>query len=300
MNIIQTVGYTPLLSLDGMTSSKQPKILAKAEFMNVSGSVKDRAVAAMIQDGITRGKLTPGKTILDATSGNTGISYAMLGASLGFRVKLFLPANASAERKQIMLALGAEIVETDPLEGADGAYLAAVAEYEKHPDRYFYPDQYNNPANWQAHFNGTGREIFEQTQGKVTHFIASTGTSGTLMGVARRLKQENPAIRIAAVQPDSPMHGIEGTKHMASTIPSGIYDPSLIDDVIPVSTDEAYGTANELAKKAGLFVGISSGANVAGALKYAEKLGTDDVVVTILCDNGFRYLSTDLWGASNA
>ncbi len=297
MNIIQAIGNTPLLFLDGIAPSGHAKIFAKAEFMNASGSVKDRAAAAMIQEGIANGKLTSGKTILDATSGNTGISYAMLGAALGFKVKLFLPTNASAERKQIMRALGAEIVETDPLDGSDGAYLAAVAEYDKDPERYFYPDQYNNPANWKAHFNGTGREIFEQTQGKVTHFIASTGTSGTLMGTARRLKQENPAIRVAAVQPDSPMHGIEGTKHMASTIPPGIYDPSLLDDVVKVSTEEAYDTAKELAKKAGLFVGISSGANVAGALKYAEKLGKDDVVVTILCDNGFRYLSTDLWGA---
>ena len=210
-------------------------------------------------------------------------------------MKLFLPANASAERKQVMRAFGAEIVETDPLEGSDGAYLAALDEYQKDPDRYFYPDQYNNPANWKAHFDGTGREIFEQTSGRVTHFVASTGTSGTLMGVAKRLKQENPDIKVIAVQPDSPMHGIEGTKHMASTIHPGIYDPSILDGVVEVSTEEAYLTVRKLAQEEGLFVGISSGANVAGALKTAEKLDGKAVVATVLCDNGFRYLSGDLW-----
>ncbi len=295
MKLIQTIGNTPLLTLERLAVSERPVIYAKAEFMNPSGSVKDRAAASMIQDGIASGKLTPGKTILDATSGNTGIAYAMLGASLGFRVKLFLPANASGERKQIMHVYGAEIVETDPLEGSDGAYLAALAEYQKDPDRYFYPDQYNNPANWKAHFNGTGKEIFEQTKGRVTHFVAGTGTSGTLMGVAKRLKQENPGIKVIAVQPDSPMHGIEGTKHMASTIHPGIYEPAILDDVVEVSTEEAYLTARELAEKEGIFIGISSGANVAGAQKVAGTLSKGAVVATVLCDNGFRYLSGDLW-----
>lgn len=295
MKLIQTIGNTPLLALERLSGSGKPVVYAKAEFMNPSGSVKDRAAANMIQEGIARGNLTSGKTILDATSGNTGIAYAMLGASLGVRVKLFLPANASAERKQVMRAFGAEIVETDPLEGSDGAYLAALDEYRKDPDSYFYPDQYNNPANWKAHFDGTGREIFEQTSGRVTHFVASTGTSGTLMGVAKRLKQENPDIKVIAVQPDSPMHGIEGTKHMASTIHPGIYDPSILDGVVEVSTEEAYLAVRKLAQEEGLFVGISSGANVAGALKTAEKLDGKAVVATVLCDNGFRYLSGDLW-----
>lgn len=295
MKLIQTIGNTPLLALERLSGSGKPVVYAKAEFMNPSGSVKDRAAANMVQEGIASGKLASGKTILDATSGNTGIAYAMLGASLGFKVKLFLPANASAERKQIMRAFGAEIVETDPLEGSDGAFLAALDEYRKDPDRYFYPDQYNNPANWKAHFDGTGREIFEQTSGRVTHFVASTGTSGTLMGVAKRLKQENPDIEVIAVQPDSPMHGIEGTKHMASTIHPGIYEPSILDGVVEVSTEEAYLTVRKLAQEEGLFVGISSGANVAGALKVAEKLDEKAVVATVLCDNGFRYLSGDLW-----
>ena len=298
MKLIQAIGNTPLLALERLVKPGKTAIYAKAEFINPSGSVKDRAAASMISDGIASGNLTSGKTILDATSGNTGIAYAMLGASLGFRVKLFLPSNASVERKRIMHALGAEIVETDPLEGADGAYLAALAEYQRNPDNYFYPDQYNNPANWKAHFDGTGREIFEQTEGKVTHFVASTGTSGTLMGVAKRLKRENPQIRIIAVQPDSPMHGIEGTKHMASTIHPGIYEPSILDGVVEVSTEEAYQTASDLAVKEGIFVGISSGANVAGALKVAEKLEGKGLIATVLSDNGFRYLSTDLWGTS--
>ena len=295
MDLIQTIGNTPLLALERLSDPGKPVVYAKAEFMNPSGSVKDRAAANMIREGIANGNLVSGKTILDATSGNTGIAYAMLGASLGFRVKLFLPANASAERKQIMRAFGAEIVETDSLEGSDGAYLAALDEYRKDPDRYFYPDQYNNPANWKAHFEGTGREIFEQTEGRVTHFVASTGTSGTLMGVAKRLKQENPDIKVIAVQPDSPMHGIEGTKHMASTIHPGIYEPSILDGVVEVSTEEAYLTVRKLAQEEGIFVGISSGANVAGALKVSEKLDGKAVVATVLCDNGFRYLSGDLW-----
>lgn len=295
MELIQAIGNTPLIALERLSGFGEPVIYAKAEFMNPSGSVKDRAAANMIQEGIASGFLTLGKTILDATSGNTGIAYAMLGASLGFKVKLFLPANASAERKQIMRAFGAEIVETDPLEGSDGAYLAALEEYRKKPDNYFYPDQYNNSANWKAHFNGTGREIFEQTHGRVTHFVAGTGTSGTLMGVAKRLKQENTDIKIIAVQPDSPMHGIEGTKHMASTIQPGIYDPSILDGFVEISTEKAYLTVRKLAVEEGLFVGISSGANVAGALKVAETLDKGSVVATVLCDNGFRYLSSDLW-----
>ncbi|MCZ4064401.1 cysteine synthase family protein [Oxalobacter aliiformigenes] len=293
--IFRAVGNTPLLRLQNLAGTDQAAVYAKAEYLNPSGSGKDRAALSMIREGIESGKLSPEKTILDATSGNTGIAYAMLGAVLGYRVKLYMPANASIERKKVIRAYGAEIVETDPLEGSDGAYLGVLEEVRKDPDRYFYPDQYNNPANWLAHYNGTGREIFSQTSGRVTHFIAGMGTSGTLMGVARRLKKENPDIRIIGIQPDSPMHGIEGTKHMGSTIPPGIYDSSVIDEFVEVRTEDAYEMVRKLAEQEGMFVGISSGANVSGAITYAAGLSPDSVVVTILCDNGFRYLSEDLW-----
>ncbi|WP_145601571.1 PLP-dependent cysteine synthase family protein [Yersinia frederiksenii] len=296
MRIIDMVGNTPLITLSYF-SEEFPgvSILAKAEFMNPSGSVKDRAAKAMILDGIARGKLTAGKTIIDATSGNTGIAYAMLGAALGYDVVLFMPQNTSAERKNTIRHYGAKIVETDPLEGSDGAYLAVREQVESAPERYFYPDQYNNTVNPETHFTTTGWEIWQQSQQRVTHFIASMGTSGSFVGSARRLKQENPQIKTLSVQPASPLHGIEGTKHMASSIKPGILDETLQDGVVTVTTEEAYASTRNLAKHEGLFVGISSGANVAAAVKLARTLPAGSVIVTLLCDTGSRYLTDPFW-----
>ncbi|CNE05271.1 PLP-dependent cysteine synthase family protein [Yersinia kristensenii] len=296
MRIIDMVGNTPLITLSYFPEEfPGVSILAKAEFMNPSGSVKDRAAKAMILDGIARGKLTAGKTIIDATSGNTGIAYAMLGAALGYDVVLFMPQNTSAERKNTIRHYGAKIVETDPLEGSDGAYLAVREQVESAPERYFYPDQYNNTVNPETHFATTGWEIWQQSQQRVTHFIASMGTSGSFVGSARRLKQENPQIKTLSVQPASPLHGIEGTKHMASSIKPGILDETLQDGVVTVTTEEAYASTRNLAKHEGLFVGISSGANVAAAVKLARTLPAGSVIVTLLCDTGSRYLTDPFW-----
>ncbi|MDR2029466.1 MAG: cysteine synthase family protein [Treponema sp.] len=304
MNILDLVGNTPLLELSkislkpGKARPAGVSLYAKAEFCNPSGSVKDRAAKAMLLEGIARGELGPGKTIIDATSGNTGIAYAMMGAALGFPVKVFLPANASAERKGIMRQYGAEIVETSPLEGSDGAYLAALREAEARPERYFYPNQYNNDANWQAHYQGTGREIWEQTRGKLTHFICGMGTSGTFMGTSRRLKELKAAVTLIAVQPDSPFHGIEGTKHMASTLKPGFYDETQAGAFVEVNTEEAYGIARRLAREEGIHAGVSSAANVLAALKLAETLSAPAVIVTILCDTGMRYVSDQFWAGA--
>jgi cysteine synthase B len=301
MNILDAVGGTPLLELsrislkEGETRPRGISLYGKAEFLNPSGSVKDRAARAMILEAITNGKLVPGKTIIDATSGNTGIAYAMLGAALGFPVKLFLPANASAERKGIIRHYGAEIIETSPLEGSDGAYLAAKDEAQAHPERYFYPNQYNNDANWRAHYGTTGAEIWEQSGGRITHFICGMGTSGTFMGTSRRLKELNPAVSVIAVQPDSPFHGIEGTKHMASTIKPGFYDENQPDGFIEVNTEDAYCLARRLAREEGVYVGVSSAANVLAALLAARTLAEGSVIVTILCDTGTRYVSDRFW-----
>jgi cysteine synthase B len=295
MNILDLVGNTPLLELKKIPQAPGGQLFAKAEFCNPSGSVKDRAAKAMILDGIRRGSLKPGKTIIDATSGNTGIAYAMMGAYLGYPVKLYLPANASNERKGLMKRYNAEIVETDPLESSDGALLAARKEADQNPEKYFYPNQYANDENWKAHYNGTALEIWEQTGQKITHFICGMGTSGTFTGCARRLKELNPRVKVIAVQPDSPFHGIEGTKHMASTIKPEFYDESLPDEFVEVNTEESYALARRLAVVEGLFVGVSSAANVLAALRLAEKLPPDAVVVTILCDSGLRYLSEPFW-----
>jgi cysteine synthase B len=301
MNILDTVGNTPLLELSKISlkpgKARPPGVTlyGKAEFYNPSGSVKDRAARAMILGAIAGGRLVPGKTIIDATSGNTGIAYAMLGAALGFPVKLFLPANASAERKGIIRHYGAEIVETSPLEGSDGAFLAARDEAEAHPERYFYPNQYNNDANWKAHYEGTGAEIWEQSGGRVTHFVCGMGTSGTFMGTSRRLKELNPAVAVIAVQPDSPFHGIEGTKHMASTIKPGFYDEKQPDGFIEVNTEDAYLMARRLAREEGIYTGVSSAANVLAVLLLAETAPAGSVVVTVLCDTGTRYVSDSFW-----
>jgi cysteine synthase B len=249
----------------------------------------------MILRGIESGALGPGKIIIDATSGNTGIAYAMIGAALGFPVVLYLPANASAERKRIMKSYGALIVETSPLESSDGAFLAAQAAVEAEPERYFYPNQYHNDANWLSHYETTGVEIWEQTGGRLTHFICGMGTSGSFMGISRRLKDYNSDIRAVAVQPDSPFHGIEGTKHMGSTIKPGFYDESWPDEFAEVDTEGAYAMTRRLAGEEGIFAGISSGANVLAALRLARNLPRGSAVVTLLCDSGSRYLSDSFW-----
>jgi len=295
-NIIKSIGNTPLFKLAKLAKNLgEVSVYAKAEYLNPSGSVKDRAARAMILEGIRSGKLTKEKSILDATSGNTGISYAMIGAALGYKVVLCLPKNASHERKRIMRAFNAQIIETSPLEGSDGAQIAAQKIATEEPDKYFYPDQYNNEENWKAHYNTTALEIWEQTGNNITHFVAGMGTSGTFVGTSRRLKVLNPAIKTIAMQPDSPLHGLEGMKHMATTILPGIYDKSIADSQIDISTEEAMETSLRLAREEGIFVGISSGANVCAALKLAASLPADSIVVTILCDNGFRYLSEELW-----
>jgi cysteine synthase B len=315
MNILDMVGNTPLLELNKITLRKgiditggngtfsqasghgKVKLFAKAEFCNPSGSVKDRAAKAMILDGMKNGKLTPGKTLIDASSGNTGIAYAMFGAALGFPVTIYLPANASSERKNIIRHYGAKIVETSAMEGSDGSYFAAHEEVEAHPDNYFYPDQYHNDENWRAHYNSTGKEIWEQTENHITHFICGMGTSGTFTGTSRRLKDYNGGINVIAVQPDSPFHGIEGTKHMASTVRPGFYDEKLPDSIMEVNTENAYGIARRLAREEGLYVGVSSAANVLAALQLAQNLEQDAVIVTILCDGGIRYVSDSFWEA---
>jgi cysteine synthase B len=298
MTALDLTGHTPLIELKKISGELAGvSIRAKAEFHSLSGSVKDRAAKAMLLEGLESGELRPGKTIIDASSGNTGIAYAVLGAILGYPVRIYLPANASQERKTILACCGAAVVETSPLESSDGAYLAAKAEAEARPDRYFWPNQYHNNANWRAHYNGTGVEIWDQTGGKVTHVISGMGTSGTLMGTSRRLKGYNPAIQAVAVQPDSPFHGIEGIKHMASTLKPGFYDETFPDRFVEVNTGAAYAMTRRLAREEGLFVGVSSGANVQAALDLGKTLPPGSLVVTILCDSGFRYLSDPFWGA---
>jgi S-sulfo-L-cysteine synthase (O-acetyl-L-serine-dependent) len=294
MSILELVGNTPIIELKEIFSAKNGvSLFVKAEYFNPSGSVKDRAAKAMILKGINSGQLTKEKIILDSTSGNTGIAYAMFGAALGYRVRLFMPANASEERKKLIRAYGAEIVETDPLEGSDGAYRMVMELARMEPEKYFFPNQYDNPENPRAHYETTGLELY--TQCKPTHFVTGTGTSGTFMGVSRRLKELDQSIQIALMQPDSPFHGLEGMKHMDSTIKPKIFDESIADLHVVVKTEDAYTTARRLALEEGLFVGISSGANVYAAIELAKTLPSGSRVVTILCDNGYRYLSQPLW-----
>jgi len=293
-SLLDLIGNTPLLKLEHLNKNPQVAIYAKAEWANPGGSVKDRPALRMILEGQRSGALTPGKTIIDATSGNTGIAYAMVGAALGYKVKLCLPRNASEERKQILRAYGAELVLTSPLENTDGAIREARRIYQSNPSRYFYPDQYNNPANWIAHFDTTGPEILDQTEGRITHFVAGLGTSGTFTGVGRYLRKEKRSVKLISMEPDSPMHGLEGLKHMETALVPGIYDPSLADEKMIVSTEEAYSVARQLARSEGWFVGISSAANVAASLKLASTLERG-VIVTILCDSGSKYLSERFW-----
>lgn len=291
------IGDTPLIRLRRIAKDlpENVEIYAKAEHLNPGGSVKDRAALAMITAGEKSGALTKDKTILDATSGNTGIAYAMIGAARGYRVALTLPKNASAARKRILKLYGAEIIETDPMSGTDGAQIAAKKLARKFPERYFYPDQYNNEANWQAHYRATAPEIWRQTGERVTHFVAGLGTTGTFVGATKRLKEFNPNLRAVSVQPDSPLHGLEGMKHLATAIVPGIYDARIADENVEVATEDAQNMTRRLAKEEGLFVGVSAGANVFAALRLAKTLKEDAVVVTILCDGGGKYLGEDFW-----
>jgi cysteine synthase B len=294
-SVVDLIGRTPLVRLHRFErETPGVELYAKAEWQNPGGSVKDRAAARMILEGEASGALTHGRTILDATSGNTGIAYATIGAARGYAVTLCVPENASAERKLILRALGATLVCTSPLEGTDGAIREARRMHASDPDRYFYPDQYNNDGNWRAHYDTTGPEIIEQTSGRLTHFVAGLGTSGTFMGTGRRLRAFNPAITLISVQPDGPMHGLEGLKHMASAIVPGIYDPSLADEDLRIDTESAYVMVRRLAREEGLLGGISSGAALAATLIVARRLRAG-VVVTVFPDGAEKYLSEPFW-----
>lgn len=289
------IGGTPLLAFPRLAAEVAPvQVYAKAEWYNPGGSVKDRAALAMILDGERSGRLTKDKIVLDATSGNTGIAYAMVCAQRGYRVKLCLPQNASRERKQTLLAYGVDLVLTDPTEGTDGAQRHARRLVAAEPGKYFYPDQYNNPANWRAHYEKTGDEIWRQTNGRVTHFVTGLGTTGTFMGTTRRLKELNPKIQCISMQPDGPLHGLEGLKHMESALVPGIYDPKLADAQIEVATEDAHRMVLRLAREEGYLVGVSSGANMAAAMRIAGGL-KEGVVVTTLCDSAAKYLSEEFW-----
>ena len=296
--LLDNIGNTPLLRLERVSRDfPGVELLGKAEWYNPGGSVKDRAAANIIAEARRSGKFGPGKILLDSTSGNTGIAYAMIGAAEGFAVTLCLPQNVSIERKRILKAYGANIIYTDAGEGSDGAIRTARELAAKHPEVYYYADQYSNDANWRAHYLTTGNEIWNQTEGRITHFVSMLGTSGTFVGATRRLKELNPDIRSISLQPDSAFHGIEGAKHMASAIVPGIYDPKLADEDLAIATEEAYAMAKRLAREEGLLVGISSAAAVVGCLKIAAQLrkGQTAVMVTILCDSGDKYLSERFW-----
>jgi cysteine synthase B len=295
---VQLIGNTPLLRLERIAREfPNVQMLAKAEWYNPGGSVKDRAAFNIISEGRRSGKFTPDKTLLDSTSGNTGIAYAMIGAAEGFPVTLCMPENVSVERKRILFAYGANILYTPADEGSDGAIRVAREIYIREPEKYFYADQYSNDANWQAHYHGTATEIWQQTEGRVTHFVAMLGTSGTFMGTSRRLKELNPNIRCTSLQPDSPFHGIEGAKHMASAIVPKIYDPTLADEDIGISTEDSYAMAIRLSHEEGLLIGISAGAAVAGCMNVARRLRKDEeaVIVTVFPDSGDKYLSERFW-----
>ena len=304
--IVDLIGYTPLIRLRRITRHlpESIEIYGKAEWFNPGGSVKDRPAWNIVRTAIERGELHGGKRLLDATSGNTGIAFAMIGAALGFGVTLCMPANVSTERKRILKAYGAEVIYTDPLESSDGAIRKARALYAQHPDRYYYADQYNNPANWQAHYETTGVEIWQQTEGRITHFVAGLGTTGTFVGVGRRLREYRRDIQLISLQPDSPFHGLEGLKHLETAIVPGIYDPTLADANLAISTEDAYAMARRLAREEGLLVGVSAAAAVVGSLRVAEAILRDAetrgiephaVIVTILCDSADKYLSERFW-----
>jgi len=297
--LLDTVGNTPLIRLEKIPAEfPGVEIYGKAEYFNPGGSVKDRAARNMVMEGERSGRLNPSRTILDSTSGNTGIAYAMIGANRGYKVKLVLPGNASEERKRILKAYGAEMILSDPAEGSDGAIRVCRKIYEEDPDRYFYPDQYNNPANWRAHFDGTGPEIIEQTAGRITHFVAAMGTSGTFIGNTRRFRKDLPHVKCISVQPSSGFHGLEGLKHMPTAIRPGFYDATLADENLWMETEDAYRMVRRLAREEGLLVGISSGCNVHAATMVARQMvarGETGIIVTILCDSAEKYLSEHFW-----
>ena len=296
-SVLDSIGRTPLVRLSSIERDVPGlELYAKAEWFNPGGSVKDRAAARMICEALASGHLTRDRRILDATSGNTGIAYALIGAALGYRVTLCVPANITPERKRILSAYGPELIFTDPLEGSDGAIREARRLFAADPARFFYPDQYNNEFNWRAHYDTTAPELWEQTGERLTHFIAGLGTSGTFVGTARRLRELNPDLVTASVQPDSPFHGLEGLKHMGTAIVPGIYDPALADHDLAVSTDRAYAMTRRLARDEGLLAGISSGAALAGALQLlAETRPPRAVAVVVFADGGERYLSERFW-----
>jgi cysteine synthase B len=296
--LLDRIGNTPLLPFDTLTRDFPTiQVFGKAEWYNPGGSVKDRTAASIVTEARRSRKLMPGKILLDSTSGNTGIAYAMLGAALRFPVTLCVPENVSPERKRILQAYGANIIFTDAGEGSDGATRVAHELAEKHPDLYFYADQYSNEANWRAHYLTTANEIWKQTEGRVTHFVSIMGTTGTFVGTTRRLKELNPHIRCISLQPDSPFHGIEGTKHLESTLVPAIYDASLADENLGVRTEDAHAMARRLAREEGLLVGVSAAAAIVGSLKVAEGLKKQQpaVIVTILPDSGDKYLSERFW-----
>jgi S-sulfo-L-cysteine synthase (O-acetyl-L-serine-dependent) len=299
VRVLDLVGNTPLLRLDRVTEGLPAiELLGKAEWANPGGSVKDRAASAIVKAAIASGELSAGKRLLDSTSGNTGIAYAMIGAALGFPVTLCMPGNVSPERKRILNAYGAEVIYTDPGEGSDGAMIKAREIAAAEPDRYYYADQYSNNNNWLAHYHGTANEIWDQTEGRVTHFVSMLGTTGTFVGVTRRLKELNPRVRCISLQPDSPFHGIEGGKHLLSAIVPNIYDPTLADGNLEISTESSYEMCKRLARDEGLLVGISAAAAVVGSLQVAKQCaerGEPAAIVTVLCDNAEKYLSERFW-----
>lgn len=292
--LLELIGNTPLIDLSALTGRAGVRLYGKAEYANPGGSVKDRPALAMMMEAERRGLFAAGRRVLDATSGNTGIAYAMIGAARGIPVTLCLPDSASVERKRILKAYGAELRITDPLQGSDGAILEARRLAAAEPERWAYLDQYSNPENWRSHYRTTGPEIWEQSAGAITHFVTGLGTSGTFIGVGRYLRERAPAVRLISVEPDSPFHGLEGMKHMASAIVPPIYDPALADEAREMPTERAYAMVKRLAREAGLLVGVSSGANVAAALDMASGL-RQGVVVTVLCDSADKYLSERFW-----
>jgi cysteine synthase B len=298
-SVLDAVGNTPLVRLRRVARHvPDVEVWAKLEFANPGGSVKDRPALRMMLDALADGRLTPGKILIDSTSGNTGVAYSIFGAALGLRIRLVMPSNVSKARKDIVRSFGTEVVYSDPMEGSDGAIRLVRDLVAKEPDKYFYPDQYSNPSNWRAHYDGTGREILDALGDRITHFVAGLGTTGTMMGTARRLKEHTRGIECVAVEPAEALHGLEGLKHLATSLVPSIYDPSVPDRILPVSTEDGWDTADRIAREEGLHVGHSSGANVFAALKVAEGLqggGRGGCVVAIVCDRGDRYFAPMKW-----